>query len=125
VKRLGSRADQDDKHGAELSVSWAAGVRQSFHAVQRIHTSIEWDAFYETRRHTLVIPVSDIFLACHLVPKFHMLDKELKLTAYTDLFALSNNFWLNHYYNHYFYQLVQHWRRHRPRKMDRLWQHVR
>ncbi|KAG9103180.1 hypothetical protein FRC07_010067 [Ceratobasidium sp. 392] len=36
------------------------------------------------RRRHLVIPVSDIALACHLAPKFHLLDKDLRLTATGD-----------------------------------------
>ncbi|CAE6468362.1 unnamed protein product [Rhizoctonia solani] len=38
-------------------------------------------------RRTLVIPVSDIVFACHLVPKFYMLDPELELHTHTDLLA--------------------------------------
>ncbi|KAG8737181.1 hypothetical protein FRC10_008489 [Ceratobasidium sp. 414] len=63
------------------------------------------------RRRTLVVPVTDIILACHLSPKFHMLDKELKLNSQTDLFALSKHFWINHFYSHYMYHVVQHWRK--------------
>ncbi|KAG8726031.1 hypothetical protein FRC10_007554 [Ceratobasidium sp. 414] len=77
------------------------------------------------RRRTLVIPISDIVLACHLTPKFHLLDQGLKLTAHTDLFAISQHFWLNHYYNHNFYRFIQHWRQRRPRMLDRLLRHVR
>ncbi|KAF8594839.1 hypothetical protein BDV93DRAFT_565013 [Ceratobasidium sp. AG-I] len=72
------------------------------------------------RRRTLVIPVTDIDFACHLVPKFHKLDPTLHLTAGMDLFPHSDYFWLNHFYNHYFYQFVQHWWRTRPRLRDRL-----
>ncbi|KAG9079264.1 hypothetical protein FS749_008660 [Ceratobasidium sp. UAMH 11750] len=77
------------------------------------------------RRRTLVIPVSDIALACHLAPKFHLLDPELKLATHMDLFAISKHFWLNHYYNNNFFRLIQHWRHRRPRMLDRLLQLVR
>ncbi|KAF8604766.1 hypothetical protein BDV93DRAFT_440104 [Ceratobasidium sp. AG-I] len=77
------------------------------------------------RRRTLVIPVSDIDLACHLVPKFHKLDPALQILPGMDLFPHSNYFWLNHFYNHYFYQLVQHWQRRRPTLRDRLLRLVR
>ncbi|CAE6479092.1 unnamed protein product [Rhizoctonia solani] len=43
-------------------------------------------------RRTLVTPVSDIVLACHLVPKFYMLGPELELHAHTDLLADSRYF---------------------------------
>ncbi|KAG8731449.1 hypothetical protein FRC11_004123, partial [Ceratobasidium sp. 423] len=65
-------------------------------------------------RRTLVVPVSDIFFACHLVPKFYTLSPELELHAHTDLLAERCYFWLNNYYNHHFYRLMQHWRRRRP-----------
>ncbi|KAG8718663.1 hypothetical protein FRC08_004722 [Ceratobasidium sp. 394] len=85
-------------------------------------TRPEYDS--RNRCHTLVIPVSDIALACHLAPKFHLLDQELKLTPHTDLFAISQHFWLNQYYNHNFYRLIQHWRLRQPQMLDRLLQHV-
>lgn len=79
------------------------------------------------QRRTLVIPISDIFLACHLVPKFPKLGPGLTLTSDTDLLAVGNNFWFNHFYNHYLYQLVNHWWRPLPRVplRDRLLVHIR
>ncbi|QRW06960.1 hypothetical protein RhiLY_05959 [Ceratobasidium sp. AG-Ba] len=73
--------------------------------------STSWDLTSTGARRTLVLPVTDIVFACHLSPKFHLLNKELKLSAQTDLFAISQHFWFNHYYSHYMYQLVRHWRR--------------
>ncbi|KAH7335923.1 hypothetical protein B0J17DRAFT_729859 [Rhizoctonia solani] len=71
-------------------------------------------------RRTLVLPVSDIFLACHLAPKSHLLDDNLELHSHTDLLSVGRHFWLNHYYNHHLYQLIQHWRRRRPGLQQRL-----
>ncbi|KAF8754469.1 Zn-finger protein [Rhizoctonia solani] len=71
-------------------------------------------------RQTLVIPVTDIVFATHLVPKFHTIENQLELNRYVDLLDTRGNFWLNHYYNHHFYQYIQYWRRHRPRLQDRL-----
>ncbi|KAG9118352.1 hypothetical protein FRC07_007167, partial [Ceratobasidium sp. 392] len=98
----------------EASVSPFAGMHWTKH---------EYDA--RGRRRTLVIPISDIPLACHLTPKFHLLDEGVKLTTRMDLFAISKFFWLNHYYNHYFYRLIQHWQQRRPRMQDRLLRHIR
>ncbi|KAG8795568.1 hypothetical protein FRC12_012665 [Ceratobasidium sp. 428] len=85
----------------------------------RMHcTQPDFDS--RNRRRTLVIPVTEIALACHLAPKFHLLDPELRLTPQTDLFAISKNFWFNHYYNHYLFKLVQHWWRRRPGIFARL-----
>ncbi|KAG8699080.1 hypothetical protein FRC11_013970, partial [Ceratobasidium sp. 423] len=73
---------------------------------------------------TLVVPVSDIIFACHLVPKFHLLSNELELHCHADLLSESRNFWLNHYYNHHFFRLLQHWRRRRANLQRRLMQNV-
>ncbi|KAG8720797.1 hypothetical protein FRC08_018133 [Ceratobasidium sp. 394] len=77
------------------------------------------------RRRTLVVPVTEIVMACHLAPKFHRLDEELQLTPSTDLLAVSKHFWLNHYYSHFFFQLVQHWWRRRPTLLERLLRYAR
>ncbi|QRV97174.1 hypothetical protein RhiJN_25193 [Ceratobasidium sp. AG-Ba] len=84
--------------------------------------STSWDRTSTGARRTLVVPVSEIVFACHLSPKFHLLDKELKLNAKMDMLAISEHYWLNHYYSHYIYQLVRHWRRgpSRSRLFDRL-----
>ncbi|KAG8690900.1 hypothetical protein FRC11_008260 [Ceratobasidium sp. 423] len=71
-------------------------------------------------RRSLVVPVSDIVFACHLIPKFHLLNEELELHSHMDLLSDSRHFWLNHYYNHHFYRLVEHWRRQRANLQERL-----
>ncbi|KAG8732610.1 hypothetical protein FRC11_012268 [Ceratobasidium sp. 423] len=75
-------------------------------------------------RRTLVIPVSDIVLACHLIPKYHLLDKELQLHSGMDMLSISRQFWLNHYYNHHLYRLIQHWRHRRLKLQQRLLQNL-
>ncbi|CAE6427701.1 unnamed protein product [Rhizoctonia solani] len=71
-------------------------------------------------RQTMVVPVTDIVFAAHLVPKFHMLDDELEFDRYTDLLEIGRNFWLNHYYNHHFYRYIHYWRRRRFGLQQRL-----
>lgn len=72
------------------------------------------------QQHTLVIPVSDIVLACHLAPKFNLLKVGLTLNADSRLLDTSEQFWLNHYYIHYLFQLIEHWRHRKPHPLDRL-----
>ncbi|KAG8740269.1 hypothetical protein FRC11_000316, partial [Ceratobasidium sp. 423] len=43
-------------------------------------------------RRTLVVPVSDIFFTCHLVPKFHLLSNDMELHSHADLLSKSRNF---------------------------------
>ncbi|KAF8602027.1 hypothetical protein BDV93DRAFT_557799 [Ceratobasidium sp. AG-I] len=77
------------------------------------------------QRRTLVIPVSDIVLSCHLAPKFHQLNKDTRLSIDTDLLSSGKEFWLNHYVNHYLFQLVEYWRRRRPGLRDWLARNLR
>ncbi|KAG8742571.1 hypothetical protein FRC10_001236, partial [Ceratobasidium sp. 414] len=106
--RLRSGANQDEKHGIER---YRAGRVRTFFTLpahlKYLHPgplayvevftvfdasapstsglhSTRPDFDSHNRRRTLVIPVTDISLTCHLTPKFHLLDKELKLTAATD-----------------------------------------
>ncbi|KAG9087422.1 hypothetical protein FS749_002924 [Ceratobasidium sp. UAMH 11750] len=77
------------------------------------------------RRRVLVVPITDIVMACHLSPKFNRLDPELQLTSRTDLFTIGRYFWLNNYYNHTFFDYMQHWWRTRPTTRQRLLRLVR
>jgi hypothetical protein len=86
-------------------------------------TAPELDA--RDRRRIIVVPVTEIVAACHLVPKFNELDPELRLDPYTDLLSIGRHFWFNHYYNHYIYLLVLHWQRRRPTLRQRLTAHLR
>ncbi|KAG8730829.1 hypothetical protein FRC10_002340, partial [Ceratobasidium sp. 414] len=80
----------------ELFSAINGGV-SSFHGLNSTRVKLT----LSNRRRTLVVPVTDIVLACHIAPKFSMLNKELELNARTDLFIISKHFWINHYYCHY------------------------
>ncbi|CAE6449083.1 unnamed protein product [Rhizoctonia solani] len=142
--RQHSEKDLYEKHGIERY--HAGRVRAFFHLpshLQFLHPGVlayielfapfnssisPFNKMYSTvpdfeptgRRRALVIPVSDIFFACHLIPKYHMLDKKLDLHADIDLLSIGRHFWLNPYYNHHFYRLIQHWRRRRLTMKERL-----
>ncbi|GAB1523800.1 hypothetical protein RhiTH_006950 [Rhizoctonia solani] len=81
-------------------------------------TAPELDA--RDRRRTIIVPVTKIIATCHLVPKFNQLDPGLRLDPYTDVLSIGRQFWLNHYYTHYIFLLIQHWQQRRPRPLDRL-----
>ncbi|CAE6437348.1 unnamed protein product [Rhizoctonia solani] len=87
--------------------------------------STKFDLDSRGRRRTLVVPISDIHFASHLAPKYHTLDPDLELHAYTDLLSVGEKFWLNHYYNHHIFQFVQHWRHRRPTLAERLLYNLR
>ncbi|KAF8599146.1 hypothetical protein BDV93DRAFT_498078 [Ceratobasidium sp. AG-I] len=70
-------------------------------------------------RRVLVIPTSDIVLACHLSPHFSHLHPNMVLNRNSDLLAIAEVLFLNHYYNHHTFLLVNYWRRLRRRSLGR------
>jgi hypothetical protein len=59
---------------------------------------------------SLVIPTTDIAMGCHLAPYFDQLDVN-SLGPHVDVLATGNRFFLNHYYNHFFFLFLRYWRR--------------
>jgi hypothetical protein len=96
----------------ELFTSFDGGT-SPFHGLKPTRS----DFTSSGQRRTLVVPVTDIFLACHLSPNFSRLDPEVKLDARTDLFAISKSFWFNHFYSHYMYLLVRYWQAQPPPRL--------
>ncbi|KAG9106332.1 hypothetical protein FRC07_008867 [Ceratobasidium sp. 392] len=64
----------------------------------------------EGKRRVAIIPVSDIVAACHLAPQFRRLDEEVSFSAVPDMLSVSRYFFFNHFYNHFIFGLVEHWR---------------
>lgn len=77
------------------------------------------DLCSDNTRRVLVVPISDIVLACHVTPQFSHLHPNLVLTRHLDLLAIADQLFLNHYYNHHFFLLVNHWRRMAGRLLPR------
>lgn len=67
----------------------------------------------EGQRQTIVIPISDIVLACHIAPRFPRNDSELpvQLNSRIDILSVRMTFFFNHYASYYIYKLVEHWRK--------------
>lgn len=99
----------------ELFTPFPASV-SPFHQMSVTRTDLRPNG---TRR-TAVVPITDIVLACHLAPQFHRLNGETKLTASSDLLSTTTHFYLNHYYSHYIYQFMSHWRRKSSEQRERL-----
>jgi hypothetical protein len=69
------------------------------------------------KRRAAVIPVRDIVLASHISPQFQQQPlNELQLHAQLDLLSIGKRFFLNHYYNHSLFMLVEHWRKVKARR---------
>ncbi|KAF8595747.1 hypothetical protein BDV93DRAFT_456186, partial [Ceratobasidium sp. AG-I] len=75
--------------------------------VEGLHTTSH--ARDSGERRCAVVPIADIVLACHLAPRFRRLDSDVVLDWRADLLNDCRRFFLNHYYNHYTFQLIQYW----------------
>ncbi|KAG8778761.1 hypothetical protein FRC12_024833 [Ceratobasidium sp. 428] len=64
-------------------------------------------------RQTIVVPIEDVVLGCHLAPNFRHIDASVQLDSRIDLLSDARHFFFNHYYNQYTFQLIQYWRHHR------------
>ncbi|KAG9094615.1 hypothetical protein FS749_012136 [Ceratobasidium sp. UAMH 11750] len=63
------------------------------------------------RRCAVVIPLSRLRMACHLVPQYQSLDPELRISSSTDLLAVHNHFYFNKYASHPIFAIMDHWRK--------------
>ncbi|KAG9079934.1 hypothetical protein FRC06_007298 [Ceratobasidium sp. 370] len=70
---------------------------------------------------TAVVSIYDVAAACHLAPQCQKLGSEIELRLYPDLLDESRHFFLNHFYNHYIFGLVEHWQSARARAA--MWRH--
>jgi hypothetical protein len=62
------------------------------------------------RRRVLIIPTALLMMGCHLAPHFDQLDRR-QLGFDVDVLAIGRHFFLNQYYNHFFYLFLRYWRR--------------
>lgn len=64
---------------------------------------------YHGERRSLVIPLSWVVSACHLVPAFGEFEARSPFHQ-QDIMSTGKRFFLNHYANHFIFGLVDHWR---------------
>ncbi|KAG8714243.1 hypothetical protein FRC09_017834 [Ceratobasidium sp. 395] len=65
----------------------------------------------DLKRVTRVIPLSDIRMACHLVPQYGSFDPPFRITSNADLLSACTKFFLNRHSSHFFWSLSDYWRR--------------
>ncbi|KAG8721793.1 hypothetical protein FRC08_010130 [Ceratobasidium sp. 394] len=82
----------------------------SISSYHRMH-SVSHLRYFDGKRRAAVISVFDLAAACHLAPQFKRLDPDLDLSWLPDLLTVSRYFFLNRYYDRYFYYFINHWRR--------------
>ncbi|KAF8596343.1 hypothetical protein BDV93DRAFT_563412 [Ceratobasidium sp. AG-I] len=107
-----SGLDDNDKHGIQRYRARRVhgffklpGHLRSYHGGQLAYLEV-FDAFdsapssfsrmhstkpaFDSRncRRTIVIPITEIVMACHLAPKFHQTESEVKLNCHTDALAV-------------------------------------
>ncbi|KAF8749071.1 hypothetical protein RHS01_10359 [Rhizoctonia solani] len=95
--RLRSFSDTNEKHGftdivQDEYVPYSHSLRTYASIIVLYSTRPDFDS--KGLRQTLVIPVTDIVFATHLVPKFHTIENQLELNRYVDLLDTRGNFGL-------------------------------
>ncbi|KAG8729242.1 hypothetical protein FRC10_004158, partial [Ceratobasidium sp. 414] len=65
------------------------------------------------RRFASVIPLSRLRLACHLAPRYQLLDPNYPVSSTSDLLADHNRFYLNKYASHFLFIILEYWRKRR------------
>ncbi|KAG8738272.1 hypothetical protein FRC12_016817 [Ceratobasidium sp. 428] len=62
------------------------------------------------KRRVAIVPLTDLVAACHLAPQIRRLDRKISLKTMPDLLSVCGQFFFNHFYNHFIFGLVEHWR---------------
>ncbi|KAG9074957.1 hypothetical protein FRC06_010358, partial [Ceratobasidium sp. 370] len=78
--------------------------------VHHLHTTSH--ARTGNSRQSIVVPIEDVVLACHLTPQFRYIYADARLDLRTDLLNNTRRFFFNHYYNNYTFLLTHCWRHH-------------
>ncbi|KAG8687662.1 hypothetical protein FRC08_011864 [Ceratobasidium sp. 394] len=78
----------------------------------------------DNQRAVAVVPISKIRMACHLAPRYHLLDPDQIVSSSTDLLAIHNSFLLNRYTSHFQFAVMDYWEAQRQIFFTRsqLWQ---
>lgn len=62
------------------------------------------------RRVAVVVPLSQIRMACHITPRYRTLDPAVHIDSRTDLLSICPSFYLNRYSSYWFNALTEHWK---------------
>ncbi|QRV78945.1 hypothetical protein RhiJN_06960 [Ceratobasidium sp. AG-Ba] len=60
-------------------------------------------------RSTSVVPLSDIAMTCHLVPRYRLFQPEDPLNQHSDVLQLCDYFFVNIFVTYFVYELFRHW----------------
>ncbi|QRV83627.1 plasma membrane ATPase 4 [Ceratobasidium sp. AG-Ba] len=60
-------------------------------------------------RRTVVIPLTDITMTCHLAPRYNRFRPDTKLIQYSDILQLCESFYINIFASYFLYELFRHW----------------
>ncbi|KAG9095629.1 hypothetical protein FRC06_009599 [Ceratobasidium sp. 370] len=78
--------------------------------VHHLHTTSH--AWTGNSHQSIVVPIEDVVLACHLTPQFRHIFADTHLDPCTNLLGNTHHFFFNHYYNNYTFLLIHYWRHH-------------
>lgn len=94
--------------GTQVYVELFSSFDDPISPVHQMHT-VSADN-QDGRRRSLVIPTDLLAIGCHLAPYFSQFNVD-ELSPDIDLLATGRRFFLNHYYNYYFFQFMRYWHR--------------
>lgn len=75
----------------------------------RMHATSQ--AWADGRRRSLIVPVTSLVMSCHLAPSFGKLHDHVELGPHADVHNSGRHYFLNHYYNYFFFLFTRYWRR--------------
>ncbi|KAF8606354.1 hypothetical protein BDV93DRAFT_553533 [Ceratobasidium sp. AG-I] len=62
-------------------------------------------------RATAIVPLRLIRASCHLIPNYDLLDRNLEISAASDLLSVAPEFFLSRHSSYYFFAVMDHWQR--------------
>ncbi|QRV90393.1 hypothetical protein RhiJN_18411 [Ceratobasidium sp. AG-Ba] len=66
-------------------------------------------ALLDGRRNAVVIPLSELRMSCHLVPRYHLLDPDTPISSSTDLLSVHDRFYFNKHASDWIFSVLSHW----------------
>ncbi|KAG9080488.1 hypothetical protein FRC06_006521 [Ceratobasidium sp. 370] len=77
-------------------------------------------AVHGGRRSVSVIPLSQLRMTCHLAPRYHLLDPDLRISSSTDLLSEHDSFYLNKHASYWLFAVLDYWEKQRRLNIDWL-----
>ncbi|KAG8773231.1 hypothetical protein FRC12_002651 [Ceratobasidium sp. 428] len=78
---------------------------------QNAHLYMTSHAIRNRRRYASVMPLSRVRLTCHLSPRYHLFDRNYRISRSTDLLTAHDAFYLNRHASYWLFIVFEYWQR--------------